>query len=355
MAYGSPAWASLIAQIRRAPRSVELRDIAADYLLAHDDPRGEFIVLRNRLEAGAVPPHEYVAVYERHRELEREQPWKAQLDTLAMSWASPFTGFIERAMIDLAGFERLGELCRHEPLIDLDCRNLGALTPDLLDTPELAEIERLSVDEHSAALFASPRLANVRTLVATRRTSPEYFAALATSTLRPHRIELAWDEREALAMLAKSHVLDELRELPIPTDQGVMALDGLELAHLARLDLTAFSPVVVERLARWLDRVVALRADGRALALVTANVASGNLRELVLAIGESDVPGIVELIDSAACLQLRTLVIRGMPLPVVVEQAIRRLAFHGHLVEVRVESRRGDRIEIPNTHVIEVS
>jgi len=75
---------------------------------------------------------------------------------------------------------------------------------------------------------------------------------------------------------------------------------------------------------------------------VIANVHGGNLRRLSLVIREPDIATVVELVDSAACLPLTHLAVRGLPLPLPIEQAIRRLAFHGHLQEVVVESRRGD-------------
>ena len=355
--YGSDDWAALIAQIRRDPRSVELRDVAADYLIEHEDPRGEFIVLRNRLAVGNIPPSEYVAVYDRHRELELAQPWQKQLATLPMTWARPFTGFVDHAYIERAGFVALDELCRHEPITRLHCNGLRTLSNDLLETPELDEIEELVLASDSAALFASPRLTNVHTMrvsSADRR----YFEAFAASVLRPHHLELGVAVQEYLWLLARSPVLDELRELPLATDEGVDALGEHELAHLERLDATRLSSTAVLRLSARLDQLVALRiGDNLAVILpsVVEHVRSGNLRELSLVMRAADVDAVVALIDSAACLGLRKLTIRGMPLPLPIEQAIRKLAFHGHLEEVLVESRRGGRIQIPGAHVIEVS
>jgi uncharacterized protein (TIGR02996 family) len=357
VSYGSDAWAALIAQIRKDPRSVELRDVAADYLIEHDDPRGEFIVLRNRLAAGDVPPTEYVAVYDRHRELEREQPWQHQLGALPMRWSPPFTGFIDHASIEREGLVALDVLCRHEPLTRLYCSGLQKLSDDLLDTPELDEVNELELAEDSTALFASPRLGNVRTVRIWRGTQA-YFEALAASRLRPHRLELGPAAHDHLVHLVRSPVLDQLRELPVATDEGVEALRDHALAHLAHLDATRLSRASVLRLASHLDQLVTLRIGEGAdlmLPLIVDHVRSGNLRELALVIRESDVPAVVVLIDSAACLRLQKLTIRGLPLPLPIEQAIRKLAFHGHLVEVLVESRRGGRIQIPGAHVIEVS
>jgi uncharacterized protein (TIGR02996 family) len=357
MSYGSDGWAALIAQIRRDPRSADLRDVAADYLIEHDEPRGEFIVLRNRLAAGDIPPSEYVAVYDRHRELEREQPWQQQLDALPMRWSTPFTGFIDHASIEREGFLALDILCRHEPLTRLYCSGLKQLSDDLLDTSELDDVEELELADDSTALFASPRLGNVRT-VRTWRGDRAYFEALAASSLRPHRLELGPAAHEYLVHLARSPVLDQLRELPVATDEGVEALRDCALEHLAHLDATRLSRASVFQLASHLDRLVTLRIGENSdtiMPLIVDHVRSGNLRELALVIREADVAAVVALVDSAACLRLQKLAIRGLPLPLPIEQAIRKLAFHGHLVEVLVESRRGGRIQIPGAHVIEVS
>jgi len=351
MSYGSPAWADLIAQIRRDPRSLELRDIAADYLLEHQDPRGEFIVLRNRLAAGNIPPSEYISVYDRHRELSLAEPWKKQLDALPMRWRTPFVGFVEYASVEREGFEQLDLLCRHEPITQLDCSRLGELTAALLDTPELDDLELLELSDKSAGgLLASHRLANVRTLRVHDATCFDHFAA---STVRPHRLEVPYLSADAMYRLSGSPILDELRQLPFETDEFLLVIGEHPLAKLERLDmmrLTSFA-----RVAPLLDQLVSLRAGSLALPVVTANVRSGNLRELSLVIAEVDIPMVVEMIDSAACLQLEKLTIRGLPLPLAIEQAIRRLAFHGHLREILVQSRRGGRIQVSGVHVIEVS
>lgn len=353
MSYGSDAWAALIAQIRKDPRSAELRDVAADYLIEHDDPRGEFIVLRNRLAAGNIPPSEYVAVHDRHRTLEREQPWRDQLAALPMGWQPPFTGFIDHAYIRREGFLQLAVLCCHEPVTGLVTRQLGTLSDEHLATPELDDVEYLELGPEAAALLASPRLANVRTLRIEYGNRAD-FEALAASALRPHHLATGGPLVEYLPLLASSPVLDELRELPLATDAGLFALGDHALPRLARLDTTRLTRAAVLRLAPHLDQLVALRV-GDNLDLVVDHVRSGNLRELALAIREPDVPAVVGLIDSAACLRLEKLTIRGLPLPLVIEQALRKLAFHGHLVEIVVESRRGGRIVVPGAQVIEVS
>ena len=360
MGYGSPAWASLIAQIRRDPTSTELRDIAADYLIEHDDPRGEYIVLRDKLARG-VDPSEYVAVYERHRELERERPWAAQLEALGLLWRAPFSGFVEHALLDRSTFPRLPELCRHEPITELSCSHVDQLTAELVELVELADIRTLYLDDASASLLASPHLGAVRDFQ-TWRPSPEFVDALCSSVLRPHKIGLGQqfvaDGLSLLAKLATSPVLDELRELPVTTDEGIAALGEHALPRLERLDTTPLSRATIERLVKNFDQLCALRIGANAgvvLPVVVANMRSGLLRELTLVICEADVVSVIELIDSAACLGLRSITIRGVPCPLSIEQALRKLAFHGHLREVTVEARRGARIRIDGVQVIEAA
>nr|MBA3538745.1 hypothetical protein [Deltaproteobacteria bacterium] len=305
MSYGSQDWADLVREIRTDPGSEEPRLIAADYLIERNDPRGEYIVVKSRLDAG-VPSSKYLAVYERYRELAHEADWSKPLGALGAQPLSGFGfsfrhGFVEEVRFVDHTIANLAAACRLEPITGLVVEGRAALHPDIPLIPELGEIVDLLIDASCARLLASPFLGGVRSFAIKGLFTPDLAAMLADSVVRPHRFAHGFG-LETARVLVESNALDQLREVVErgETDEDLELIARSPLAHLRLLELTEARVTVrsFEALGPRLDQLEVFRFDGhidRELATVLVkHMPSGRLRELRLASTTDDERGVID-------------------------------------------------------------
>jgi hypothetical protein len=100
----------------------------------------------------------------------------------------------------------------------------------------------------------------------------------------------------------------------------------------------------LDRLARNFGQLERVTVTPAAIPLIIERAHGGRLRELTVVDPGQDVALTNELIDSAACLRVEKLAMRGVAFAAV-ENALRRLAVHGHLKELTIDGGRPVRIE----------
>jgi uncharacterized protein (TIGR02996 family) len=164
-----------IQRILDDPASTQARLDYADSLAGHDDARADFIraqVALYEIRRRPKDPPEYGPLKSKEDKLVKAHgaAWAQPVRDLAQAWTFR-RGFVEEVTLDAAGLlARAPELYARAPILHLTLRGVRAQARRLFESPHLARVVSLRLDENqlgddeARALAESPHLASLRWL-----------------------------------------------------------------------------------------------------------------------------------------------------------------------------------------------